>query len=106
MALISWIVFGLVAGAVARFIMPGRQRMGVLMTILLGVAGSFTGGFVASLVSGSGVTEFQPSSFLWSVGGAPVTQEYCDTVGADGFAPDASSTVRLTKKLMGLGEKA
>jgi 5-methyltetrahydrofolate--homocysteine methyltransferase len=38
------------------------------------------------------------------VGGAPVTQEYCDTVGADGFAPDASSTVRLTKKLIGLTE--
>ncbi len=36
------------------------------------------------------------------VGGAPVTQEYCDTVGADGFAPDASSTVRLTKKLIGI----
>jgi 5-methyltetrahydrofolate--homocysteine methyltransferase len=35
---------------------------------------------------------------------APVTQEYCDTVGADGFAPDASSTVRLTKKLIGLTE--
>ena len=40
------------------------------------------------------------------VGGAPVTQEYCDTVGADGFAPDASSAVRLTKKLMGLPAKA
>ncbi len=39
------------------------------------------------------------------VGGAPVTQEYCDTVGADGFAPDASSTVRLTKKLIGIAEK-
>ncbi len=38
------------------------------------------------------------------VGGAPVTQEYCDTVGADGFAPDASATVRLTKKLIGLTE--
>ncbi len=38
------------------------------------------------------------------VGGAPVTQEYCDTVGADGFAPDASSTVRLTKKLIGISE--
>ncbi len=38
------------------------------------------------------------------VGGAPVTQEYCDTVGADGYAPDASSTVRLTKKLIGLAE--
>jgi 5-methyltetrahydrofolate--homocysteine methyltransferase len=40
------------------------------------------------------------------VGGAPVTQEYCDTVGADGFAPDASSTVRLTKKLIGLTTEA
>jgi 5-methyltetrahydrofolate--homocysteine methyltransferase len=38
------------------------------------------------------------------VSGAPVTQEYCDTVGADGFAPDASSTVRLTKKLSGITE--
>ncbi len=38
------------------------------------------------------------------VGGAPVTQEYCDTVGADGFAPDANSTVRLTKKLIGIAE--
>jgi hypothetical protein len=34
------------------------------------------------------------------VGGAPVTQEYADSVGADGFAPDASSAVRLAKKLM------
>ncbi len=38
------------------------------------------------------------------VGGAPVTQEYCDTVGADGYAPDASSNVRLTKKLIGIAE--
>ncbi len=39
------------------------------------------------------------------VGGAPVSQEYSDIVGADGFAPDASSAVRLTKKLLGLTEK-
>ena len=39
------------------------------------------------------------------VGGAPVTQEYCDIVGADGFAPDASATVRLTKKLIGISEE-
>jgi len=38
------------------------------------------------------------------VGGAPVTQEYADTVGADGYAPDANSTVRLTKKLLGIIE--
>ncbi len=36
------------------------------------------------------------------IGGAPITQEYADIVGADGFAPDASSTVRLTKKLIGI----
>lgn len=36
------------------------------------------------------------------VGGAPVNQEYCDVVGADGYAPEATSTVRLTKKLLGL----
>lgn len=36
------------------------------------------------------------------IGGAPITQEYADLVGADGFAPDASSTVRLTKKLIGI----
>ena len=40
------------------------------------------------------------------VGGAPVTQEYADTVGADGYAPDASSTVRLTKRLLGLTDQA
>jgi 5-methyltetrahydrofolate--homocysteine methyltransferase len=39
------------------------------------------------------------------VGGAPVTQEYCDIVGADGYAPDASATVRLTKRLMGITEE-
>jgi 5-methyltetrahydrofolate--homocysteine methyltransferase len=38
------------------------------------------------------------------VGGAPVTQEYSDIVGADGYAPDASSCVRLTKKLLGVAE--
>ena len=37
------------------------------------------------------------------VGGAPVTQAYCNVVGADGYAPDASSTVRLTKNLIGVG---
>jgi 5-methyltetrahydrofolate--homocysteine methyltransferase len=40
------------------------------------------------------------------VGGAPVTQEYADVVGADGYAPDANSCVRLTKKLIGIAEEA
>ena len=40
------------------------------------------------------------------VGGAPVTQEYADVVGADGYAPDANSCVRLTKKLIGIAAEA
>ncbi len=40
------------------------------------------------------------------IGGAPVTQEYADEVGADGFAPDASATVRLTKRLIGVEQPA
>jgi len=46
MGLIGTIVVGLIVGAIARFIMPGEQKMGWIMTILLGVGGSFAAGFV------------------------------------------------------------
>jgi uncharacterized membrane protein YeaQ/YmgE (transglycosylase-associated protein family) len=46
MGLIGTIIVGLIVGAIARFIMPGEQKMGWILTILLGVAGSFVAGFV------------------------------------------------------------
>jgi uncharacterized membrane protein YeaQ/YmgE (transglycosylase-associated protein family) len=46
MGLIGTIIVGLIVGAIARFIMPGDQKMGWIMTILLGVGGSFAAGFV------------------------------------------------------------
>jgi uncharacterized membrane protein YeaQ/YmgE (transglycosylase-associated protein family) len=46
MGLIGTIIVGLIVGAIARFIMPGEQKMGWIMTILLGVGGSFAAGFV------------------------------------------------------------
>jgi uncharacterized membrane protein YeaQ/YmgE (transglycosylase-associated protein family) len=46
MGLIGTIIVGLIVGAIARFIMPGEQKMGWIMTILLGVGGSFVAGFV------------------------------------------------------------
>ena len=49
-ALIFWIIVGLVAGALAKFIMPGDDPGGVIITILLGVAGAIVGGFLASLI--------------------------------------------------------
>ena len=48
-----WLVFGLFVGALARFLVPGRDPMGWIGTILLGVAGSMLGGFVGSLIFGT-----------------------------------------------------
>ena len=46
-SIISWAVFGLVIGAIARLLYPGRQSMGILMTMLLGIIGSMLGGFIS-----------------------------------------------------------
>ena len=56
MNIIGWLLFGLVVGAIAKFLMPGRDPGGWIVTILLGVAGSFVGGFLASTLMGSGNT--------------------------------------------------
>lgn len=68
--LCAWIVFGLVAGIIARAIMPGKQRLGLIATTLLGVAGSFVGGFLGSLLSGRGWTVTRPSGWIGSIVGA------------------------------------
>lgn len=52
MNIIGWILFGLVVGAIAKFLMPGRDPGGWIVTILLGIAGSFVGGFLASALMG------------------------------------------------------
>jgi uncharacterized membrane protein YeaQ/YmgE (transglycosylase-associated protein family) len=49
-ALIFWIIVGLIAGALAKFVMPGDDPGGFIITILLGVAGAIVGGFLASLI--------------------------------------------------------
>ena len=48
MNIIGWLLFGLIVGAIAKFLMPGRDPGGWIVTILLGIAGSFVGGFLAS----------------------------------------------------------
>jgi uncharacterized membrane protein YeaQ/YmgE (transglycosylase-associated protein family) len=48
--IIVLIIVGLIAGAIARLLVPGRDRMGILGTILLGIAGSFIGGFLWNLI--------------------------------------------------------
>ncbi len=71
MGIIAFLVIGLLAGLIARALMPGNQSMGLIATTLLGVAGSFVGGFIASLVRGGGrVFDLHPTGLLFSVLGA------------------------------------
>ena len=70
MGIIAWIVFGFIIGLIARAIVPGRQGLGLIMTTLLGVAGSLIGGLIASALSGGTATGFHPSGFLGSLIGA------------------------------------
>ena len=72
MNLIGWAIFGLLAGAIARFVLPGKQAMSWLMTMLLGVAGSFVGGGLSYLIFGSGSGLMQPSGWIMSILGAVV----------------------------------
>jgi len=46
-SIIVWAVFGLIVGLIARLLYPGRQPMGFLMTMILGIVGSFVGGFIS-----------------------------------------------------------
>jgi uncharacterized membrane protein YeaQ/YmgE (transglycosylase-associated protein family) len=52
MNIIGWLLFGLIVGAIAKFLMPGRDPGGWIVTILLGIAGSFVGGFLATTLLG------------------------------------------------------
>ena len=50
MGILSWIIVGLIAGALAKFIMPGKDPGGILVTMLIGIVGAMIGGFVVGLV--------------------------------------------------------
>lgn len=70
MGLILFLVFGLVVGFIARAVMPGTQRMGMLATMLLGVVGSFIGGFIGAVLTDSRVMDFNTAGMIGSVIGA------------------------------------
>src|SRR5262245_12604895 len=70
MGILSWILFGLVVGALAKWIMPGPDPGGMLITILLGIAGAFVGGFIGSFLGLGSVSEFNVGSLAVATGGA------------------------------------
>ncbi|MBL7500910.1 GlsB/YeaQ/YmgE family stress response membrane protein [Frankia sp. CNm7] len=72
--IVSWILLGLIAGAVARLLVPGRDPMSIPATILLGVVGSFVGGLLGYVLFGKDLGEgaLQPSGIIGSIVGAIV----------------------------------
>jgi uncharacterized membrane protein YeaQ/YmgE (transglycosylase-associated protein family) len=70
MGWLAWIVFGLVAGIVAKFIMPGRDPGGFIVTILIGIVGALLGGWLASQFGFGAVTGFDIRSFIIAVVGS------------------------------------
>ena len=69
-SIISWAVFGLIVGAIARFFWPGRQPAGCLGTIVLGLVGSVAGGGVTHLLVDNPNHPFEPAGLLMSIVGA------------------------------------
>ena len=65
--MIGFIVAGLIIGALARLIKPGRQNLSLLMTLLLGLAGSVIGGIVANLLGTGGIFELNVIGFVVAV---------------------------------------
>jgi uncharacterized membrane protein YeaQ/YmgE (transglycosylase-associated protein family) len=63
MGVISWIIVGLIAGALGKLILPGDDPGGFIVTLLIGMAGALVGGFIVGLLGGTGVTGFN----IWSI---------------------------------------
>ncbi|EBY4743849.1 GlsB/YeaQ/YmgE family stress response membrane protein [Salmonella enterica subsp. enterica serovar Enteritidis] len=71
MGIIAWIVFGLIAGVIAKLLMPGRDGGGFILTCILGIVGAVVGGWLATMFGiGGSISGFNLHSFLVAVVGA------------------------------------
>ncbi len=70
MGIVAWIVLGLVAGVLARFLFPGKVPGGMILTVLIGIAGALLGGFIAAQLGYGNISGFDLRSVAIAVGGA------------------------------------
>jgi uncharacterized membrane protein YeaQ/YmgE (transglycosylase-associated protein family) len=72
MALIAWLIVGLIAGFVARAVVPGRDPLGLVGTLVLGLVGSLVGGLIAVALTDRTIEEFSAAGLLGSIVGGIV----------------------------------
>lgn len=71
MSIIAWIIVGLIAGAIAKMLMPGDDPGGIILTVLLGIAGAIVGGFIAvALNISNGVDDFDIGTIVLAILGS------------------------------------
>jgi uncharacterized membrane protein YeaQ/YmgE (transglycosylase-associated protein family) len=70
--ILLWIIFGIIVGAVARWIVPGEGPGGIFGDLIVGIIGAFLGGWIFSLFGHAGVTGFNLGSFVCAIIGAVV----------------------------------
>lgn len=71
MSFLAFLILGLIAGAIAKLILPGKQAGGWFVTLLLGVVGALLGGWIGSLIFGTGLEEFWDlSTWLLAIAGS------------------------------------
>jgi uncharacterized membrane protein YeaQ/YmgE (transglycosylase-associated protein family) len=73
MSIIAWIIFGLIAGALAKLLLPGDDPGGIILTMVLGIIGALVGGFIVGILSGQDfTTHFNFGSLIVAIIGAIV----------------------------------
>ena len=72
MGILLWAVFGLIAGAIAKYLIPGNAPGGIVATIILGVVGAVVGGFLGTLLGFGNISGFDLRSMVLAVGGGLV----------------------------------
>ena len=70
MGILTWLVFGLIAGAIAKFLHPGKDPSGFFVTIIIGVVGAIVGGFISSALGYGSVDGFNFGSLVTAILGA------------------------------------
>jgi uncharacterized membrane protein YeaQ/YmgE (transglycosylase-associated protein family) len=69
MGILLWVLFGLIAGAIARYLMPGKAPGGIIVTIALGIVGAVVGGFLGAQLGFGDLSGFDLRSMLLAVVG-------------------------------------